>query len=44
MAPDHIRGDEPAEVIEPERGDADDSLPAGVADAVERMKAGAAKG
>lgn len=44
LAPDHIRGDAPAEVIEPERGDADDSLPAGVAEAVDRMKAGAAKG
>jgi recombination protein RecT len=49
LAPPEVQGDESATVIDAEgsddqdRGDADDSLPAGVADAVSQMKAGAAK-
>ena len=48
LAPAEIPGDDSATVIDAEgddqdRGDADDSLPAGVQDAVSQMKAGAAK-
>jgi recombination protein RecT len=48
LAPAEIPGDDSATVVDAEsddqdRGDADDSLPAGVQDAVAQMKAGAAK-
>ncbi|MEI8369786.1 MAG: recombination protein RecT [Planctomycetia bacterium] len=48
LAPAEIPGDDSATVVDAEsddqdRGDADDSLPAGVQDAVSQMKAGAAK-
>jgi len=48
LAPAEIAGDDSATVVDAEtddqdRGDADDSLPAGVQDAVAQMKAGAAK-